>query len=248
MAIAGFDSTHKLRGPSRSNDMSFEGGKSNYRYELSPEEREKFDAALAAVTRIKATFDDWVIIGRAIVAARKHADHFGGRKAFQNILAEQRIMPPLDQASVSRVEKIMSHLDDVVRWRATLTERQQLIWAGPTSIVNRFPAFKVEKEQCRAATPRKPTRLDNALEENVALKAEIERHRRSNGDDCGFSRKDRAEDIADVIVSALSEHKRHALLAVLVRKLGTKKQRAAFGFDNDDPPAPSIPAANGAAA
>jgi hypothetical protein len=71
--------------------MPTERDRHNHRYELSPEDQEKVDAALAAITRVKAAFDDWLIIGHAIAAARKHADRVGGRKAFQTILAEQRI-------------------------------------------------------------------------------------------------------------------------------------------------------------
>jgi hypothetical protein len=192
---------------------------------MSSDERSAFEAALAAVTRIKATFDDWIIIGNAVVAARKHADRVGARKAFQNILAEQRIMPPLDQATVSRLEKVMSRLPDVLKWRAALTENQQTAWAGPTSIINRCPVFKIEK----VVTPRKPTRLESALEENHALKVEVERHRRA-GDDFGFRKEDRPIDIVGVLTRALNEHKQRSVMLELVRKLGTAKQREAFGL------------------
>jgi hypothetical protein len=228
--------------------MPTEKGQSNYRYEMSPEAREKFDAALAAITRIKATFGDWTIIGQAIVAARKHADRVGGRKAFHCILAEQRISPPLDTSEISRLEKVMARLPEVLKWREALAENQQIAWAAPRSIINHCPVFAIEREKRRAATSRKPTRWESMQEENLALKKEVERHRRSVGDDCGFNRKDGPKAIADVIVSALPEHKQHALIAELVSRVGTEKQREAFGLKDDDRPASPIPGTNGAAA
>jgi hypothetical protein len=237
------DSTHNTR----SVDVSTERDRRNYHYELSVEDREKVDAALAAVTRIKATFGDYVIIGHAIVAARKHADRIGSRKAFPYILAEQRIMPPLDKATVSRLEKIMARLPDVEKWRATLTEPQRFAWSGPTSILNHCDVFKIEREKRRAAAPRNPTRLDNALEENRDLKVQVERYRRA-GDDHGFRKEDRAVDIADLLTRVLNENKQHAVMRELVRRLGTKRQREAFGLESDDQLAPPIPAANGGTA
>jgi hypothetical protein len=213
-------------------DVSTEGTRqTNYRYELLAEDRAKFDAALSAVARIKATFDDWVVIGHAVVAARKYAERVGGRQTFHSVLAEQQIMPPLDKAVISRLEKIMHRLDAVVKWRATLTEQQRIAWASPTSIVNRCTVFKIEKEQRRVVAPRKPTRLESAQEENRALKVEVERHRRP-GKDYGFRNEDQATDIADLLTRTLSELKQRELMTELVRRLGTRKQQQAV------PPAP----------
>jgi hypothetical protein len=187
----------------------------------------------------------WITIGYATIAARKHADRVGERKAFQHILAEQRIMPPLDKAAVSHLERVMARLPDVLKWRETLTEHQRIAWATPRSIINHCPIFKIEKERRRAVAPRKATRLENALEENAALKIEVESYRRVG--DFEFSSQDRAADIAGLLCRGLNEHKQRAVMKELVRKLGTAKQREAFGLEDDDQPA-SLPAANGAAA
>jgi hypothetical protein len=235
MQVNGSDTKRKTLHSSSSVDASTEKGLSNFQYEISPEERAVFDAALAAVTRIKATFEDWVIIGRAIVAARKHADRVGGRKAFPTILVEQHIMPPLDKATVSRIEKFMARLPDVEKWRTSLTEPQRLAWSSPTSIVTHCDVFKLEREKRRAATPKKPTRLDNALEENRALKIENERYRSAAGDDLSFNRKDQAADILMVLGRGVSEHKQRAVMMGLVRQFGTKKQREVFGLGEDVP-------------
>jgi hypothetical protein len=205
--------------PSGSVDTSTERDGRNHHYELSSEDREKVDAALAAITRIKASFDDWVIIGHFVLAARKHADRVGNRRTFQTILAEQRIMPPLDKATVSRVEKFMARLPDVVKWRATLTEAQRFAWSGPTSIVNHCDVFKLEKEKQRAATSPRPTRLDNALS--------------------SFNRKDQADDIVAVLTRGLTPHKQRRVMIGLVSKLGTAKERNAFGLTDDGQPAPA---------
>jgi hypothetical protein len=228
--------------------MPTENGRGNYQFEMSTEEREKFDAALAAVTRIKATFDDWIIIGQAIVAARKHADRVGGRKAFHCILTEQRISPPLDKSEISRLEKVMTRLPEVLKWRETLPENQQIAWAAPRSIINHCPVFAIETEKRRAATPRKPTRLQSAQEENRNLKIEVARYRDAADGDYGFSKKDSARDIVDLHMRVHSEHKQRAIMAEFVRRLGTKRQREEFGLKDDDRPPSPIPATNGAAA
>jgi hypothetical protein len=51
-----------------------------------------------------------------------------------------------------------------------------------------------------------------------------------------------------VLTRGLTEHKQHAVMKELVRKLGTRKQREAFGLKDDDQPASPIPATNRAAA
>jgi hypothetical protein len=206
-------------------DMSTGRSARNYRYELSADDRTKFDAALAAVRRIKVAFDDWIIVGHAIVAARKHADRVGGHQTFRNILIEQQMMPPLDKATISRLEKIMAHLDAVMNWRATLTEHQRLAWAAPTSVVNRCPALRPRP----SSVPRKPTRLESAEGEKRALIIEVERYRRGN--DFGFRKEDRPADVADGLTRVFSEHKQRALMLELVRRLGTKRQREAFGIN-----------------
>jgi hypothetical protein len=237
MYVTAPDSERKPQDPSRS------VGTTNYRHEVSLEEREKFDAALAAITRIKTTFDDWVIIGHAVVAARKYADRVSGRKVFHSLLFENGIMPPLDKATVSHLQNVMARLPEVLRWRKTvLTEHQRIAWASPRSIINRCPVFKIEKQQMRAATPRKATRLEIALEENISLKVEVERYRLTVGDDYGFNRQDRGADIVAVLTRGLSERKQHAVMVELVRQLGTKKQREVFGLEDDHQPTSSIPA------
>jgi hypothetical protein len=112
----------KKRVRSKPSVSTWKPNESNYRYGLSDEDRAIMEIALAAITRFKLAFDDWIEVGRAVAAVRQHADRIGGRKTFHIILEEQRIMPPLCKPTVSRLEKIMAHLDAVKAWRATLTE------------------------------------------------------------------------------------------------------------------------------
>jgi hypothetical protein len=104
-------------------------------------------------------------------------------------------------------------------------------WTHPRSIVRHCTLFHPAPAP---SAPRKPTRLDNALEENRALKEEVERFRRA-GDDYGFRREDRATDIADLVLRSLSEHKSRAVMIALVRRFGTHKQCEAFGIKDDIP-------------
>jgi hypothetical protein len=133
--------------------------------------------------------------------------------------------------------RILENRDTVLQWYDPLSASDKFKWSTPRSIINHCPVFKIERERRRVAMPRNPSRLENALEENAALKTEVERYRRA-GDDYGFRKEDRPSDIVGVLTRALSEHKQRCVMNELVRKLGTRKQREAFGFKDEDRSAP----------
>jgi hypothetical protein len=226
----------------RSLDRSKTAG-SNYLFDdLSTDERKIFEDAASAIRHIETLFvEKWLPVGRAVALARECAKRINQNNAYLQILQERGIS--IDGPTCSHLLRIMDNLDAVLRWYGALPANKRREWTHPRSVVRHCDLFNPPKP----SAPKRPTRLDNALEENRALKIEVESYRRSVGDDCGFSRKDRPAAIADVIVSALSEHKQRALAAELVRRVGTQKQREAFGLGGDDQPASPFPAANGAA-
>ena len=56
-------------------------------------------------------------------------------------------MPALEKGTVSRLERIMASLDEVLEWRHTLTPQQRFEWSSPRSIISHCPAFRPAKPQ-----------------------------------------------------------------------------------------------------
>jgi hypothetical protein len=133
---------------------------------LDAEEMAIFDAARAAVTLLKKTFDTWVVIGRAVVAARTRADRLGGGKTFRRILEQQGLAAVVPPATATRLEAIMAKLVEVESWRAkTLTENQRFQWASPSAVFKHCPAFAKDREARRPKMPRKVSK--NSVEAAV---------------------------------------------------------------------------------
>jgi hypothetical protein len=224
----------------RSLDRSKTAG-SNYLFDdLSTDERKVFEDGAAAIRDIDALFvEKWLPVGRAVALARECAKRINRKNAYLQILQERGIS--IDGSTCSHLLRIMDNLDAVLLWYGALPANKRREWTHPRSVLRHCDLFNPPKP----SAPKRPTRLDNALEENRALKIEVESYRR--GGDCGFSRQDRGADIARVLMSGLSERKQQCVMLELVRKLGTRKQREAFGLEEDDQRALPVPASNGAA-
>jgi hypothetical protein len=108
---------------------------------------------------------------------------------------------------VSRLLRIMPRIEEVNTWRATLTDRQKIDWASPTTILRRCPIFRnpTPPSDDNQMTPAERDRqaLAAAVEENHRLQAELAH--REDGD--RFRPTDTADDIATVIVGMFSKTK-----------------------------------------
>jgi hypothetical protein len=229
--MAARDTEHKA--VPRSLDQSKAAGSNYYFDDLNDVERKVFEDGASAIRDVEALFvEKWCPVGRAVVLARACAKRINKKNAYLRILQERGIA--IDGPTCSHLLRIMDNLDAVLRWHGALPANKKREWTHPRSVVRHCDLFNPPKPEA----PKKPTRLDNALEENRDLKVQIERYRRA-GDDHGFRKEDRAVDIADLLTRVLNESKQHALMRELVRKLGTKKQREAFGLDDDQPAPPT---------
>jgi hypothetical protein len=97
---------------------------------LDREELALCEAARQSVLRPKLTFDNWMTIGRAVAALRKHADRLiqegrAVRTTFPRLIEQQGLAQLLDKAKTSRLLTIMDRLADVQAWHATLTLKEQ---------------------------------------------------------------------------------------------------------------------------
>jgi hypothetical protein len=130
--------------------------------DLTTEEATLFEAARQAIGLLKKTFETWMVIGKAIQAARARADRIGGGKTFRRILEQQGLAKVVPAATATRLLQIMEHLPEVSSWHAGLTDQQQVAWASPSAVFKHCPVFK----QPGASKPRPQPAI--AKPENVA--------------------------------------------------------------------------------
>jgi hypothetical protein len=167
-----------------------------------------FEAARNAVTLLKKTFETWIVIGKAIVRARDIADRRGGGKTFMRLIEQQGLAPLVNKTTASNLLRIMEQLPEVTKWHETLTDKQQIDWAAPTTILKRCPVFihpEVESDNSeeKPLTKAKQTELElaKALQEVDQLTQQV---KHSDGSLFDLKR-DKAEDIGRVIADNISE-------------------------------------------
>jgi hypothetical protein len=171
---------------------------------ITLDDNEVFEAARQAVTLLKKTFGTWVTIGQAVVRARDIADRRGGGKTFKRLIEQQGLGAIVNKTTASNLLRIMERLPDVTAWHNTLTTRQQIDWAAPTTILKRCPLFHTRKQDDADKPPTKAEQDRMALA--VALE-EIERLK-LRGDGSLFDlKRDTAEDIGRTLADNISEWK-----------------------------------------
>jgi hypothetical protein len=190
---------------------------------LTLEDVEIFENARQSVVILKKTFETWTVIGKAVMQARNLADRRGGRKTFMRIVEQQGLGKVVDKATASRLLRIMEHLPQIAAWRATLTERQQIDWASPSSVCQRCPALNPARGKDKES---KPARMSVIKDDYMALVQENhELKKREDGD--LWKPTDRAEDIAKVMWAKLTRYKVQQLVKTLGDMLKAGKARAA---------------------
>jgi hypothetical protein len=120
--------------------------------------------------------DSWVAIGRAVVQAQEISDTLKREKrkewrrtTFQSLIEQAGLARVVDKSTATRLKKIMAKLPDVYKWYETLTERQKILYAAPTTILKYCPAFHdivAAKTKAKVTEPKPPTRqqFDDASE------------------------------------------------------------------------------------
>jgi hypothetical protein len=169
---------------------------------LSSDDVEIFENARQAVMTLKKTFETWMVIAKAIVWARNMADRRGGRKTFMRIVEQQGLGRVVDKATASRLLRIHDHLGDVYKWRETLTEKQQLDWASPTSVCQRCPTLNPPKDR---GEPKPPKMMVDKAQYTAMLEENDQLKKREDGD--RFRPEDSAHDIAVTMVGMFSPRK-----------------------------------------
>jgi hypothetical protein len=175
---------------------------------LSQETQVSCEAGRAAVATLKKTIEQWITIGRAVVRLREHADHLGGRQTFQRLLdregfgRDDRGNWILGGAAViSRLERVMEKLPEVMAWHQNLKSYEQIAWASPTSIVRHCPALQSTGSKSGGTV----TVGVDLKTERDQLAAKVERLEREGGN--LFTSATSAREIVTLLFDNLSEPK-----------------------------------------
>jgi hypothetical protein len=197
---------------------------------LSTETEAKTEAARQAWGVLRKTFEQWTVIGAAIVALRGRANELGGRKTFHRLL-EQQGLGALAKAKAitSRLEKIMTNLPEVVDWHSRLEPKKQVEWSSPTSVCRNCPALWSTKAPRPQPTIAKPENLAKVMERQDArieeLQQEIESLNEKLEDDRSFweDKADRRLDLtdpnADVLAATIIEQAGDLMAEKIAREL-----------------------------
>jgi hypothetical protein len=113
------------------------------------EELDIFSQARASGIGLRKTFDQWLCVGRAAEIARRHADSAGGSKRirdarFRTIMSDNGlswINSKNRNHEIVRLLAILERLDDVQKWRSTLSELERARWSSAQSVYNSCPIF-----------------------------------------------------------------------------------------------------------
>ena len=177
----------------------FEKDRSDVEIEITPDEHRVLQAAHEALIALRRTFDDWVAVGRGLRLLRQKADQIGTRTAFNELREQHRLGDKyFRKETVSRLLRVMDHLEAVQAWRLTLNEKQRIDWASPDSIVRRCPIFNKPKT---ATADAKPSPFRKLVQANAELQIELHdlKQRVSHGDPYGL-KNDSVEIIAGTII------------------------------------------------
>jgi hypothetical protein len=192
---------------------------------LSQDDQVQGELVRQALSSLRKTFHDWMIIARFVARMRERADQIGGRRTFARLLdqegfGDEQIREIGGNATISRLEKIGRHVVEVEAWHETLTSRQKFEWAAPTKVMKHCAVFH-ESEKPKLARIMSKSAMETLRHENEVLQAENARLKRDRSD--LFMACDSAPDIADRLYRELAESEAELVARLLIDKL--KKQK-----------------------
>jgi hypothetical protein len=147
---------------------------------LTPAEIVIFEAARrAGHTLRKSSFEDWTLVGEAVVIARTYGNRAVGRKertnVFRSILSTQGLGWLTERSSVPclvHLEQMMSRLEEVLKWRAGLSEQERTAWASPQSVYLRFLSNNPRARNGPFKAHKGPTAQPMTVSELLSMRSE----------------------------------------------------------------------------
>ena len=119
--------------------------------DFSAPELHTFAIAREAVAHLNKTFEQWIIIARAVEIANEKAKQIKRRSAFQRILNQQGLAHALgnnwgsQKTTANKLLRILKNLPEIEAWRASLSREQRFAWQAPTTIYAPYPEFASDK-------------------------------------------------------------------------------------------------------
>jgi hypothetical protein len=162
---------------------------------------------------------DWLAVGASLAADRAEAMREahsnqprgpGYSEAFKRLLS-RRPFADLEKTTRARLLQVMEHLAEIQEWLGTLTLSQRLKINHPHTI---WKAWKKATQVPDPDKPKPPSRMAEIKQINMDLQEENHRLK-ENGGSLFDPQKDRAHDIAKVLISSMSRRKAKELHRLL---------------------------------
>jgi len=121
--------------------------------DFSAPELQTFAAARDAVAHLTKTFEQWIIIARAVEIANEKAKQTKRRSAFERILNQQGLAHALgnnwnsQKATANKLLRILRNLPAIEAWRADLSRERRFSWQAPSTIYAHYPPFMKDKPE-----------------------------------------------------------------------------------------------------
>jgi hypothetical protein len=193
----------------------------------SQDERRILEDARDALISLKRTFEQWRTMGRGLQLLREKADCIGRRNTFDDLREQAGLgeKQGLKRSVASKLLRVMSELDAVEKWRATLTAQQKLEWSSPSAILKHCPCFN---RLTAAAGEPKTSPYAKLQQAHVAVLEENDRLKRRSEEGSLFDLKnDTVEIIADTIVGNVSPGRAEKIARAILKAIKTRSQKPA---------------------
>ena len=198
---------------------------------FSTSEDQALEAAREALATEKRSFERWLVIGRGVKILRQRADLLNlGRKTFARLMEEQgfKMDGPkpgrqFDKSTVTRLLQVMEREREVIEWhRKKLTPTEQIAWASPNAIIRHCPIFAKPKDPDTSLSPFEKLKQVN-LDLQERLHRAEEEIKRGGGD--LWTKDDRPEDIAAIMLSKLSPTKAERVARAMLEAVNLSRRR-----------------------
>jgi hypothetical protein len=200
--------------------------------------------------RLCRSYEDWIDIaealqvGRAEVMAAVHTNQAVGRR-YEKAMAEWFLAHSfhvIDKGARKRLLDCLQHRAEIEKWRATLTDGERFRFNHPDTVLRKWKAATAVPDPNKPSKPSPMAKLQAEVlrldEDNHRMRKEIER----GGGDL-WSKDDRAEDIAAIMVGKLTSAKAEAVARAIQVRLKETKRSA----PREKKSAASMPASQSAA-
>ncbi len=180
----------------------------------------------AAIARQRRAFEDWLdiaealLVGRTVVMRATHTNTPTGAR-FEKAMAEWLIansFREIDKAARCRLLECLQHRAEIEVWRSRLTDSERFRFNHPNTVWRKWRAatsVPVSNTEIKlSAVAKFKARVAFLEEENHRMRRDIER----GGGDL-WTRDDRAQDIAQVILATLSKTKAKDVAHAILREL-----------------------------